>query len=200
MRFDDDEDEDQTLTPTIFLSGSRQISRLNDAIRLRLDTMITKGFRIVVGDANGADKALQRYLADAHYENVMVFCAGDICRNNLGAWPTTIVEVDSRLKGREFYAEKDKAMALEANYGFVLWDGKSSGSISNVFELMKQQKPVVIYFGPKKEFYALKEADDVRQLLHRIDSRDYRAIDDKIHFSRRLRDLRPSASQGVLAL
>ena len=29
----------------------------------RLDTMIEKGFQILVGDANGADKAVQRYPA-----------------------------------------------------------------------------------------------------------------------------------------
>jgi hypothetical protein len=65
------------MTYTVFLSGSRKISRLNDEIRLRLKTIISKEFEVVVGDANGADKALQSYLADINYEHVTVFCAGD---------------------------------------------------------------------------------------------------------------------------
>jgi hypothetical protein len=48
----------------VFVAGSRQISRLPAEVRSRLDTMIEKGFQILVGDANGADKAVQRYLAD----------------------------------------------------------------------------------------------------------------------------------------
>ena len=187
------------MTTTVFLSGSRKISRLNDAIRSRLKKMIDQNFCIVVGDANGADKALQSYLAGIHYHSVVVFCAGDACRNNLGAWDTKNIDVDPNLKGREFYAQKDKAMALEADYGFVLWDGKSSGSVNNVLELMKNRKPVVVYFAPEKSFHTLKSASDVKALLRRVDSSDYRSMNDKIHFDRRLQDLHESA-QGTLSL
>ena len=45
----------------------------------RLDTMIEKGFQILVGDANSADKAIQRYLADKSYPNVLVHCMKDHC-------------------------------------------------------------------------------------------------------------------------
>ena len=57
---------------TVFVAGSRQISRLPSEVRSRLDTMIEKGFQILVGDANGADKAVQQYLADKSYPNVIV--------------------------------------------------------------------------------------------------------------------------------
>ena len=39
----------------VFVAGSRQISRLPAEVKTRLDTMIEKGFQILVGDANGAD-------------------------------------------------------------------------------------------------------------------------------------------------
>jgi len=48
----------------VLIADSRRISRLNAAVKLRLDTMIEKGFAILVGDANGADKAVPRYLAE----------------------------------------------------------------------------------------------------------------------------------------
>jgi hypothetical protein len=187
------------MTYTVFLSGSRKISRLNDDIRIRLQKITEQHFRVIVGDANGADKAFQTYLADHHYDNVVVYCAGDVCRNNVGVWEQKNISVNHKLTGREFYAVKDKAMADEADYGFVLWDGKSAGSINNVLEMMKNGKPVIIYFAPDKSFYTLKQADDIKQLVARCDARDYREMDDKLHFDRRLRELHPP-TQGALGL
>jgi hypothetical protein len=43
---------------TVFVAGSRQISRLPAEVKTHLDTMIEKGFQILVVDANGADKAV----------------------------------------------------------------------------------------------------------------------------------------------
>ena len=187
------------MTHTVFLSGSRKISRLNDEIRLRLEKITSQNFRVVVGDANGADKALQNYLANIRYEHVTVYCAGGECRNNIGGWPQINIEVSPKLRGRDFYAEKDKTMADEADYGLVLWDGKSVGSINNVLELMKNNKPVIIYFSPDRSFHALKEVDDVRRLMSLVGARDYLEMNSKIHVDKRLRGLSQSG-QGVLSL
>jgi len=62
---------------TVFLSGSRKISRLDEDVRKRLSTIVEKKFRVIVGDANGADKAFQTYLAGMDYANVTVFCSGE---------------------------------------------------------------------------------------------------------------------------
>ena len=43
----------------VFIAGSRQIARLPAEVKNRIDTMVDKGFQILVGDANGADKAVQ---------------------------------------------------------------------------------------------------------------------------------------------
>ena len=76
---------------TVFVAGSRQISQLPAEVGSRLDTMIEKGLQILVGDANGADKAVQRYFADRSYPNVLVHCMKDHCRNNVGDWPTRVL-------------------------------------------------------------------------------------------------------------
>ena len=49
--------------------------------------MIEKGFTILIGDANGADKAVQLYLAQKGYRNVIVHCMARNCRNNVDDWP-----------------------------------------------------------------------------------------------------------------
>ena len=74
--------------------------------------MIEKGFQILVGDANGADKAIQRYLADKSYPNVLVHCMKDHCRNNVGNWPTREVSAPRGAKGFDYYSLKDRAVPL----------------------------------------------------------------------------------------
>lgn len=187
------------MTTTVFLSGSRKISRLDDMIRKRIESMLDQGFLIVVGDANGADKAIQYYLAEAKYGNVKIFCSGSTCRNNIGEWDVKNIDVNSRIKGRDFYTQKDKAMAFEADYGFILWDGKSAGSVNNIVELLKRQKSAVVYFAPKKEFHTMKRLDDVYTLLKHCDEIDYRKIIKKIGLDRHLEDLGESP-QGSLSL
>jgi len=152
---------------TVFLSGSRKISRLDEAVKSRLSTIVEKGFRVIVGDAHGADKVFQTTLASMDYTNVTVFCSGSECRNNMGQWNVKHVSVDVKLKGRAFYTQKDKAMAGDAGYGLVLWDGESPGSISNVIEMLKRNKRVVVYLSPEKKFYAVSHLDDAKLMILR---------------------------------
>ncbi len=174
---------------TVFLSGSRKISRLNDKIRNRIKNIVDQGFRVIVGDASGADKAMQTFLAERHYPNVAVYCAGSTCRNNIGDWKTQKVSVDTKLKGRAFYTQKDKVMASEADFGFVLWDGKSEGSINNIFELLNKGKKAVVYFSPRKEFFNVKSAEDIRKLMRFCDSSVTQNFYDSMILRRQMEDL-----------
>ncbi|HIG21758.1 MAG TPA: hypothetical protein EYG57_09315 [Planctomycetes bacterium] len=149
----------------VFLSGSRQISRLHQSVLSRLAKMIDNELTILIGDANGADKAMQSYFNDRGYRNVQVFCSGDKCRNNVGGWTTKNILVAPHLKGRAFYTEKDKAMAKEADLGFVLWDGKSKGSVANALELLDAGKRVVLFHSDDKSFYNFKTKTDLQCIL-----------------------------------
>lgn len=140
----------------VFIGGSRRVFRLSELVRMRLDRIIEKGLPVIMGDANGADKAVQQYLNGKNYPNVEVFCSGRVCRNNIGNWKERKVLSTARNKTFDFYAAKDRTMADEATVGFMVWDGKSKGTILNVFRLMKQQKKAVVYNVPGKRFYELK--------------------------------------------
>lgn len=154
----------------VFISGSRAINRLNSDIRQRLENLTSQGFNIVVGDAGGADKAVQKWLLEQAYSNVTVYCSGSVCRNNLGNWPTKSINVDRSLKGRDFYTQKDKAMAQVANYGLVLWDGKSQGSCNNLKELLQQNKKALVYYSPEKQFFRVTSPQELNALLGRQSS------------------------------
>ncbi len=144
---------------SVFIGGSRKISRLNPEIQQRIDCIIDKSFKILVGDANGADKAVQAYLHKKLYGSVEVFCTGGNCRNNIGHWQTREVEASGK-KGFDFYAAKDQVMADEASYGLMIWDGKSTGTLMNVHRLIEKDKKAVIYVSPSKSFVGIKSEQD----------------------------------------
>jgi hypothetical protein len=150
---------------TVFLSGSRKIGRIGDEIRQRIDKMVANDLAVVTGDANGADKAMQGYLAELKYRNVTIYFVGDEPRNNVGRWPTKNIAASERLSGRDFYAQKDLAMAKIADFGFVLWDGKSSGSVQNMVWLLAEGKKAVVYLSPEGRFHNIKTQDELVRLL-----------------------------------
>jgi hypothetical protein len=173
----------------VFLSGSRAISRLNQEIRDRLTGITSQSFDILIGDANGADKALQSFLKEKNYTKVTVYCSGRHCRNNIGHWETYNVQVPTGSKGRDFYTQKDRLMAQVADYGFVLWDGKSPGSIENVINLVKGGKSTLVYFSPGREFVTVESLSKLKELLSRTSFEALEAIEKKIKLEKLLSEL-----------
>lgn len=173
---------------TIFLSGSRSISRLAPQVQQRLDSAIANNHSIVVGDANGVDKAMQKYLASMHYPKVEVYYVGAEPRNNLGHWEVYNADRQFSLDGWLSYAQKDKKMAELADSGLVVWDGESAGSIHNVFELLKNDKKVVVFYNPKKVFINVNNQDEALKLLKLSPPDVVKQISDKIRLTKYLRD------------
>jgi probable addiction module antidote protein len=145
---------------TIFIGGSRHISRLSAEAKERLQNVVSSGAHVVVGDANGADKAVQKFLQDASYHNVTVYCSGDLCRNNLGRWETHNVPAPKNAKGFDFYAIKDREMANEADFGLMIWDGKSPGTVLNILRLVRAGKKAVLLNQPDHETKTFKSSAD----------------------------------------
>lgn len=151
---------------TVFVGGSRHVSRLTAPIKERLNSIIEKRHNVVVGDANGADKAVQRHFADAAYEAVTVYCSGGSPRNRLHDWPVQQVTPAKGVKGFQFYAAKDRAMAADADVGLMIWDGKSPGTALNVLRLVQAGKIAVLANVPEKVTRNIKSAEQWRAFLH----------------------------------
>lgn len=181
---------------TVFLSGSRKITRLNDPVRQRLRNIIKAELAIMVGDANGADKAMQSFLAQERYRNVTVYFAGETCRNNAGSWPAQQIIVADKLKGRARHTQKDKAMAAKADYGLVLWDGLSIGSLTNICELQALGKKSVVYFSKKKTFFSAVTAADIESLLSHCDADAIDAFENAPILKRKLQALQFGAQKN----
>ena len=164
---------------TVFIGGSRQASRLSTHVQKRLDTIIEKEFSIIIGDANGADKAIQQYLHSKHYRNVEIFCSGEICRNNIGDWRTRKIQVETRKRDAQFYSAKDRVMAQEATIGLMLWDGKSVGTLLNLFRLLKLKKNVLIYNVHQKKFEEFRNWLEWEDFLTSLDIGLQRKIEQR---------------------
>jgi hypothetical protein len=55
-------------------------------------------------------------------------------------------------------------MAKDASYGFMLWDGKSRGTLENVRNLLAQNKPVAVFIGPLRRIVSLRSPADLVKL------------------------------------
>ena len=150
---------------TIFIGGSRHVSRLPPEVKKRLDNVVASGHRVIVGDANGADKAVQKHFLDKHYDKVTVFCSGSAPRNNLGPWVIQQVNAPKSAKGFQFYAAKDREMAREADFGLMIWDGKSPGTVLNVLRLALAGKIAVLFNVPDKDVVNIKSVDAWRNFI-----------------------------------
>jgi hypothetical protein len=74
----------------VFISGSMNIRHLDNNVLNRINNIVDKNFQVIVGDANGVDSSIQAYLNQRQSKSVVVYCAGDKPRNNIGHWFTSI--------------------------------------------------------------------------------------------------------------
>lgn len=126
----------------IFIGGSKQIGKLSESVKRKIAELSRCG-EILVGDCNGVDLAVQKYLHSIGDCNVTVYCSGSSPRNNVGGWRVVALN-EQKLKGAEFYRLKDIRMAQDADYGFMIWNGVSKGTQQNIDTLRKLMKSVEV--------------------------------------------------------
>lgn len=149
----------------IFIAGPRAVKALNTDVCDRLYNIYTKNYTVLVGDASGVDTAVQKYFSQLHYTNVVVFASNGKARNNLGSWQVETIGVPENIRGFDFYAAKDKAMADNADYGFMLWNGESKGTLNNIINLIQDNKKALVYFTPKNDFICIDSFKKLETLL-----------------------------------
>ena len=149
----------------IFIAGPRAISTLPPSVEERLCGIYKKDYTVLVGDANGVDKAVQKLFAELGHANVTVYATNGKARNNIGNWPVEAVVVASDVKGFDYYAAKDKAMASAADYGFMIWNGESKGTLNNLINLLGDDKTVLVYFVPQQAFITIDSHEKLEELL-----------------------------------
>jgi hypothetical protein len=174
---------------SVFVAGSITIKKLPDKFVERFDNLISAELNIMVGDANGADSAMQQILLDRGSQSVTVFCSGDQPRNNLGHWPVRSIRTPAKPGTRQFFSAKDLAMAATADFGLMLWDSKSTGTLSNVIELTKRRKKSVVYVHRHHAFSIVHDVESLQHLVDLMSDDALSTAETKIGLSDRIRSL-----------
>ncbi|MBT9099027.1 hypothetical protein KFZ76_15105 [Methylovulum psychrotolerans] len=164
----------------VFVSGSIKIKHLDSKVTERLKNIISSDFTIIVGDADGVDSSIQEYLRVSGVRSVVVYCSGDTPRNNLGHWDTKKIATPYRPGTRQYFTAKDKTMAEDCDYGFMIWDASSAGTLSNALELAGKRKAALVYLNKTKQFIKIKNIQDIEKLIEFISKAELKKIDEKI--------------------
>jgi hypothetical protein len=117
-------------------SSAYNTRELHSKVKERLDDAIDLDMEIVVGEAKGASRAFQDYLAFRNYKKVTVGHARSI-RYNAGNWNTR--KYGDNLKERELNMIKDCATAI------IIWVNQSSVIAENLENLKRYGKPTLLH-------------------------------------------------------
>ncbi len=171
---------------TVFVAGSITIKKLDPLIVERLKKIVDQNFNVVVGDATGVDSSVQQQLLRMGCRAITVFSCSSKPRNNLGSWPVNVVHTNHAPGTRAFFTAKDIKMAEAADYGLMVWDTKSPGTLSNVLELLSRKKNSVVFINKAKEFVIIKEPKDIDNLINRMSASSLQKVEEKIKLSEKL--------------
>ncbi len=174
----------------IFISGSMRIKNLHKIVNERIDNIIKLNFDVIVGDASGVDSSIQSLLNQKEYKNVTVYCSGKEVRNNIGNWPVEKVVTGSKSNMRLFYTAKDIEMAKKCDYGYMVWDSKSTGTLSNVLELLKQGKNSLVFINKLKGSKKICNISDFEELITVMSESAFEKVDKKIQLRKKVADLK----------
>ncbi|MBK7901988.1 MAG: hypothetical protein IPJ97_02820 [Proteobacteria bacterium] len=174
----------------VFISGSMSIENLDANVVDRLGNVIESDYQVLVGDADGVDSAIQKHLRSKQTSNVVIYCAGEKPRNNFGDWIVERISTLAKPGTREFFTEKDLKMADVCDYGFMIWDTKSTGTLRNVIELLKRGKYSLVYINKKKAFKKVKSIGDFEELLENMSEKSLKKAEDKLRLSAQLGQLK----------
>ncbi|WP_375160786.1 helix-turn-helix domain-containing protein [Bradyrhizobium sp. RDT46] len=150
---------------TVFIAGSISISRLHEKVADRINKIVSSDFNVVVGDADGADTSIQECLQRYQAGKVTVYCTGDSPRNNVAEWPVHRVVSKAKAGTRAYFTAKDLEMARDSDYGLMVWDCKSTGTLSNVIELLREKKKSVVFVNKNKDFVTISDKGDLERLV-----------------------------------
>lgn len=170
----------------VFIAGSRSgtsFGRLDAAVLDELERLASDDVRVLVGDANGVDSAVQVFFANKQYcKSKIVIYAVDSgrVRNNAGAelgWPVEIVQ-STETRPFERQRSKDITMANESTEGYFVFSPTytnrfkaecvSKGTLMNMIEMTKLGKGFRVYYTPDARSYDIRGTQELEDFVKMI--------------------------------
>jgi hypothetical protein len=179
----------------VFISGSMRIKHLDKNVLERINNIIDNHYKVIVGDADGVDSSVQEYLKQKGVKSVLVYCTGNQPRNNVGKWETKCISTMSKPGTRAYFTAKDLEMASDCDYGLMVWDSKSTGTLSNALELLNRHKKSLVYVNKAKEFLSISDVGDLKKLLEYMSPSSLNKAEDKLHITKKIEALSNQQTQ-----
>ncbi len=154
----------------VFISGSIGIKKLDGEVIKTLEKIIQNKLKVLVGDAKGIDSLVQKFFKNKGYYNVEVFTIYAEPRFLASKkFKVKNIKVSDNIKSeRQRQTKKDEAMTKNAKYLFVIWNGKSKGSFSNIKRGLKLGKKIKVYLTPEKRFLTDEEIKNIDNIYHKL--------------------------------
>jgi len=86
-------------------------------------------------------------------------------------------------------------MAEIADFGLMIWDTKSTGTLSNVIELLSRNKKSVVFVNKEKTFRNVCKVEQLEMLLGCMSDHARKKAEDKIGLSDRIASLKHVQSE-----
>jgi hypothetical protein len=158
----------------IVLGGSRHIEKIPNEVLELISDYVGKNYNFLIGDASGSDSAFQYFFAKEKYQKVRIFSSAGYIRNNLGNWNWELIDSGLKSKSNAVHAFKDRHMCKLSNFGIMIWDCQSAGTLSNVIDLVRQGENCFIWVAPDSDLY---QFDNIKSLEKWMD--DYQNVRDE---------------------
>jgi ACT domain-containing protein len=86
-------------------------------------------------------------------------------------------------------------MAEMADIGLMIWDTKSTGTLSNVIELLARKKKSVVFVNKAKVFKNIANVEQLEELLSFMSEHAKQKADEKIRLFNRISTLKHEQMQ-----
>ena len=80
-------------------------------------------------------------------------------------------------------------MAADCDYGFMIWDASSTGTLSNAIELVERNKVAVVYVNKVKQFLNVKNSQDIERLIKFMSETSLKKADHKIGLFKKIESI-----------
>ena len=130
--------------PTVFISGSAKIKKLNEEMCRCLDNLMKRDVRVIVGDCYGVDILAQKYLKKNGFTDVTVYTSTETPRRCEFPSFVSMWKQSQGKTGEDFYQVKDKEMCNQCDEAIAFWNGVSYGVKCNIDRLKAMNKPTTV--------------------------------------------------------
>ncbi len=89
-------------------------------------------------------------------------------------------------------------MAEAADYGLMIWDAKSTGTLSNVIELLSRKKKSLVFVNKEKIFKVVGDVNQLEELVAFMSDYAKQKADEKIKLFDRISLLKHDQAELLL--